>query len=172
MGSTLAILSRKAGPLEYEATLELIVNELSQIDDDDKSDMKETIQTLTFILCNSPEGTLLFSQRCLSRVLSQAVIWVKDEGKQVRSNKKTYETSVFSLQMVEALLSSKVNLLPRGKDIYNLLIFVFSLYTAYSIPKWRYQHLFCLGCFKSKGILGVRLQHQEEDERAKGDRLV
>lgn len=114
-GTTLAIITRKSTTLDYEATLNSMVNDLGQIDDKDKSKMKEIVQTLSFILCNSPEGTLVISQRCLSRVLAQTLVWIKEEEKQEQSNNTLCNVSVISLQMIslqmiEALLSSKVSL--------------------------------------------------------------
>jgi hypothetical protein len=69
------------------------------------------LQTLSILLCNSPDGTLLISQKCLERVLSIIKPWVtaKRFASSHSLNCKDYEgTALTILKLVETLMNAKV----------------------------------------------------------------
>jgi hypothetical protein len=93
--------------------------------------VRALLQTIAVLLCNSPEGTLLVSQRCLSSVIVSLQRKVADEDARNRikhhdeeeseddeseDNGFDYSTSLASIQFIETVLSAKP-ILFRSADI-------------------------------------------------------
>lgn len=120
---------RRSTPAEYEAELNNYLKALNQRDDeavgrddDDESNLEagpcgqgfsphSILQTLSILLCNSPEGTLLISQRCLTGVI--ATLQCKLAKEYVC---RMDQPSLSCIQFVGTVLSTKP-ILFRSADI-------------------------------------------------------
>lgn len=64
------------------------------------------LQTISILLCNSPEGTLLISQQSVSRLLTCVSLQVDAEDDE---ESETEHLTLDSLQAIETLINAKVS---------------------------------------------------------------